>query len=394
MNAPAVRFVGYPDGPKQFIAELGFEVGTFTAAPGGKFPALTWHVPLKMRGDYRAEDLANYDPQMPYRTDKLGKVLCYGYTKAGERCSKRAVNRYPRCDQHGGRLHPLDKMVNDTESAANDAQTQSLSRFRQFQAGQITVDDLDDEELAMCGFRGKNGAIYRPKNIPRELAQAFTKAIYERAQEELRSLTVDAARTLGEIMRNKTFEPDIRLKSALSIIERNLGKTPQSITVNAGTGFDEVFEGIYNGSREASRNQRVQSERPLEIEGEIVESPGLESDSEDDRRNNDRDDEDPRDARLFSRDPAILAQSVEIKPFEYDLSDHTKEIKKATQKRYASRTLGVDLTRPKVPLIVEKHSLPNGCTRIRHINPKDIKVATPSKNAVNKRKSFTLSDFS
>jgi hypothetical protein len=335
MNAPAVRFVGYPDGPKQFIAELGCEVGTFTAEPGGKFPALTWHVPLKMRGDYRAEDLANYDPQTPYRTDRLGKVLCYGYTKAGERCSKRAVNRYPRCDQHGGTLHPLDKIVNDTESAANNAQAQSLSRFRQFQAGQITVDDLDDEELAMCGFRGKNGAIYRPKNVPRELAQAFTKAIYERAQEELRSLT------------------------------------------------------------EASRNQRVQSERPLEIEGEIVEPPGLESDSEDDRRNNESSvDEDPRDARLFSRDPAILAQSVEIKPFEYDLSDHTKEIKKATQKRYASRTLGVDLTRPKVPLIVEKHSLPNGGTRIRHVNPETIKVAAPNKNAVNKRKSFTLSDFS
>ena len=39
-------------------------------------------------------------------------------------------------------------------------------------------------------------------------------------------------------------------------------------------------------------------------------------------------DENGRDARLFERNEAILAQTIEIKPFEYDLRDHTADIKR------------------------------------------------------------------
>ena len=433
MSAP-VKYVGQPTGKPRFVPEFGCEVGTFVEESGGKRDALQWHVPLDMRGDYRPQDLANYDPQKNYRTDVLGKVLCYAFTQSGERCAKRAVNRYPRCDIHGGRLHPLDKLIRDEEKAANDAEQQSLSRYRQFLAGQLSVDDLEDEELATCGFRASNGSIFKPKNVPREMAQAFTRAIYERAQAELRSLTVEAAQTMGEIMKNKNVEPDIRLKAALSIVERNLGKTPQVYAITDAKAYEEVFDGILSISRDESRRARsVESSRAAiesgdsPIDAEVVEpgtlgtqgnedgndvqakSVGVQSvtGNIDDGSGNEispelsgRDsgngysgtnvDENGRDARLFERNEAILAQTVEIKPFEYDLSNHTEAIKKETQKRYARRALE---NTPDIPLIVIQTPLTNENVHCE-IDPSNLpKAAKPSKTQVSQRKSYTLSDF-
>lgn len=429
MNAP-VKFVGVPTGVARFVPELGCEVKTFTEKTGGKRESLKWHVPLQMRGDYRPQDLANFDPQKNYRTDPLGKVLCYAFTQSNERCSKRAVNRYPRCDIHGGRLHPLDKLVRDDEKAESNAQAESLSRYRQFMAGQLTVDDLEDEELAACGFRASNGSIFKPKNVPRELAQAFTRAIYERAQVELRSLTVEAAQTMGEIMKNKTVEPDIRLKAALSIVERNLGKTPQVLAITDTKAYEEVFDGIMPVTREQSRAARELGSGTIDAEIVDIEQPSgseehgtspesnvkgdtgfeyrsdgpsssvehsgldIESGKEDSMGNGgsagtNNVDEIGSDSRLFERNPAILAQTLEIKHREYDLSDHTDEIKKATRTRYAKRAAPQD-----VPIIIKETPIANGLVHVDMEIPKSKKKAQPSKSKVAQRKSYTLGDFS
>jgi hypothetical protein len=426
MSAP-VKYVGQPTGPSRFVPELGCETATFVEAPGGKKPALAYHIPVSMRGDYRPQELANYDPQKPYRTDVLGKALCESITKSGDICSRRAINRCPHCDVHGGRIHPLDKIIQDTQEATNSQETQSLSRYRQFLAGQLTVDDLDDEELACCGFRAANGSIFKPRNVPREVAQAFQRAIYERAQSELRSLTVEAAQTMGEIMKNKNVEPDIRLKAALSIIERNLGKTPQVIAVTEAKAYEEVFDGILSVSRSESRAARGLESSSLAIESEnntidaeVVESESLGTQEQQDanplsdngfdvqpssgaesstqsldatgnEQSNAGFSDIGSDARLFERNPAILAQSIEVKPFEYDLSDKTDDIKKETRKRYARRALE---NIPDVPFSLIRTPLTNGHTHIQ-IDPSTLpKPKKESKSKVAQRKSYTLSDFS
>lgn len=432
MNTP-VKYVGLPTGPNKFVPEFGCEVSTFVEKPGGKVPALSYHVPLELRGDYRPQDLANYDPQKSYRTDPFGKVLCYAKTKAGSTCSKRAVNRYPRCDVHGGRLHPLDKIIQDPPEASNYEEPQELSRYRQFLAGQITIDDLDDEELACCGFRTARGSIFKPRNVPRELAQAFQRAIYDRAQQELRSLTVEAAQTMGEIMKNKNVEPDIRLKAALSIIERNLGKTPQVIAVAEAKAYEEVFDGILSISRDESRairglesssaaiesanntidaevveseslgTERVEDENPVQgkdfgiqpTNGSSHVGQGHSSDVSGNTNSNgpidQRDNEKGLNSRLFERNQAILAKSIEIKPFEYDLSDHSEDIKKETRKRYARRSLE---NKPDISFKLIQTPLNNGRTHVKIDSSKLPKPKKPSKSAVAQRKSYTLNDFS
>jgi hypothetical protein len=249
-----VMYVGTPDGPTKFVPELGCEVGTFTQEPGGKFPALRYHVPPTCRGPFRPKDLANYDETKNYRTDQYGLMLCYAKTLAGERCKRKAVNRYPRCNFHGGRVHPLDKMLDDIDDENGEAV--KLSRYQQFLAKQITVEDLDDEELMSFGFRDERGRIFKPRNIPREMVQAMTRGIYDRALHELKVNAVEATKTLASIMVDLTNDASIRLKAAEAILDRTLGKAPQVVAITGTAAWEEVFEGIGTVSREESRRAR------------------------------------------------------------------------------------------------------------------------------------------
>lgn len=362
MSAP-VKFVGEATGIERYIPEFGFGTKTFVQMADN---CLDYHVPLELRGDYRPNELANYNPEKDYRTDPFGKVLCISSRKDGAMCSKRATNRSFRCEVHGGKLHPLDKIYKGQD-------TSEKSRYQQFLAGDLDVNDLDDEELATCGFRAKDGRIYKPRKVPREMAQAFQKAIYERAQEELRALTIDAVHTMGEIMKSKTVEPDVRLKSALAVIERNLGKTPQAVVFSQDKPFEVVFDDISHERPKDIIDAEVVGERSnLVATDQLSDTAGesgyqaLIAASEAPSSH----DDDSADARLFERNEAVLAQTIEVKPFEYDLTDHTKEIKKATRKRYASRALGVDLTTPNYPYKRVEKSNGDGTSMVKHIDPK------------------------
>lgn len=422
MNLP-VKLVGQATGPMEFIKELGMVVPTFEEMPKRGHKVLKHHVPLEFRGDFRPYELANYDPSNEYRTDVTGRVLCYATTKSGDKCSNRAVNRYPRCAMHGGQLHPFDRI-----EKATSEEEEPLTRYKQFQAGIITVDDLDDEELGQCGFRAKNGVIYRPRNVPRELTEAFTRAIYERASKELRALTVDAVHTVGEIMKNKTNEPDIRLKAALSLIERNLGKTPTQVNITAELKpFEKVFDSIQHVRSEREPRDGLAAESNI-IDAELdggeqreSNSPNAKADNtigspiESDSMQSDYDvpgssystnvgyseqsisqpqgTESPRDA-LKTKNPAILAQSIEVKPFEYDLSNNRQAIDKASRKRFAAKALGhIDPEKMNLPMVRQITKTDRGTLMIKFTMPVMPKIPKKLAKANAARKVFTLNDF-
>lgn len=263
-----VKFVGMPDGPKVFVPEIGRELGTFTQEPGGNKPALRYHVPLKCRGVFRPEDLANYDEKKQYRTDTTGYLMCYEHVtdESGERryCKRKAVNRFPRCNAHGGRLHPLDKLQ-DTKVDVEDDDSESMSRYQQFLAKQIGIDDLYDDEVLNFGFRGKNGRIFKPKTITREMVQAFTKATYERALDKLTANALEAVKTLTTIMMDDQVDANVRIKAATEVLDRTLGKAPQTVQLVGSAPWEELFEGIATVSREESRKQRG-----VVVDGEVV----------------------------------------------------------------------------------------------------------------------------
>ena len=258
-----IEFVGEPTGPSKYVPELGIETPTFVEpgiVPGGT-PTLKHHVPVTFRGSFRPKDLANFDSNTEYRTDKYDMLLCYAKTKAGERCKRKAVNRFPRCNVHGGRLHPLDRVAVDPETHNPDGtrkpdESKPLSRYQLFLAKKLTVDDLDDEELMNFGFRDANGRIFKPKNIPRDVVHTFTRGIYDRALHELKVNAVEATKTLASIMTDASVDAGIRLRAAEAILDRTLGKAPQVVAITGTAAWEEVFEGIAPITREDSRRAR------------------------------------------------------------------------------------------------------------------------------------------
>ncbi len=241
---PEVRYVGVPDGPKRFVPEFGLEVDTFTQEPGDGKASLRWHVPLNMRGPFRPEQLANYDPETKYRTNLSGWVVCKKKVvdDKGERyCRRKAMHRTPRCEMHGGRLHPLDKLLVETGEEETE---KPMSRYQLFLAKQLTVEDLDDDEILGFGFKTDKGTIFKPKNIPRDMVLAFTRATFDRALDKLKYSALDAAKTLSSLMLDETVEPNVRRQCAESILDRTLGKAPMQVTLRTNAPWETVFEAI------------------------------------------------------------------------------------------------------------------------------------------------------
>ena len=88
-----------------------------------------------------------------------------------------------------------------------------------------------------------------------------------------------------------------------------------------------------------------------------------------------------------------MAQTIPVKPFEYDLSDKRAVIAKATKKRAVARALGIDLDGPKGPYLTIQEQNEDGTWNVKHVVPEDISVKQDSKAKIGKRKAYTLSDF-
>lgn len=297
------EFYGQPDGPDHFYPIVG-SVGTFTQQRADmRLPrdsGVVWlmhHVPRQCRGKYKLTDayIEQYNawldligdgeqgiPQFEvgppeqwleeerlledFRVDQNDWVLCDGFTKSGDPCKRRAVNFAGYCEAHGGKLHPLDKVVDTRraiatpkESAYNNPEVQErMTRYQKFISGLISVKDLDDEELAKGQFRDRKGGFSGnpPKQIPREMHDQFVTELFERADMRLREGLVACVDTMVEVASSPVYEAKDRLKAAQWVFERVRGKAPDVVVHTQDKPWEHVFQGIAGGSREESRAAR------------------------------------------------------------------------------------------------------------------------------------------
>lgn len=367
MTTTDVELVGVADGPSRWVDELGLKLATFTHKPKNN-KCLMYHVPLEYRGDYKPKDLDNYDPSFKYRCDAYGKVLCGSVTKAGLSCAKRAKNRSPYCETHGGDLHPFDKIKKEARS------TDDMSRAEQFRKGLLTLEDLEDDELAACAFRTKDGRLIASKNMPREMMQEFQRALFKRADVEMKKHTVDAVRATAEIMKSTAVEPEVRLKAAQFLIERNLGKTPQVIAFQSAAPWEEVFDDIVHQRTEAIKQPSIESAIDAEVIDDGFSAEQLTPNQNGNKTTDAPEDDGRTDTKATtnsrngiplvpvpqtisiqdskkSRNPAILTQEHEIKDFQYDLNDHVTQVNAARRKRFIARALQqTQVDQPAIPL--------------------------------------------
>lgn len=110
-------------------------------------------------------------------------------------------------------------------------------RYQAFINGELTVHDLDDEEVMRGQIRAKDGSFRGrpPTVVPREFATAIQERQRAIVMEELGAMVLPAMRTLMEIMNKQHPQPGdaARVKAAQLVLERNLGRVPETINLKA-----------------------------------------------------------------------------------------------------------------------------------------------------------------
>lgn len=108
-------------------------------------------------------------------------------------------------------------------------------------SGELTVADMDNEELARLQFKDRNGNFTgrRPANLPQALVNMMRKELIDRVHEIRRGAIADANQVLVDILNDTDVKPADRIKAALALIERVEGKVPDKVELSTGEkGFE------------------------------------------------------------------------------------------------------------------------------------------------------------
>lgn len=146
-----------------------------------------------------------------------------------------------------GDVHLLPSGVVRIDDHPNQRTTELLR-------GMITVEDLDEEELAMGMCKNDDGEfpLKAPSIVPKAIYDAMRLQLYSRVNMKLHSSLSDAVDNIVEIMNNPGNEPQVRLKAATYVLERILGKTPDRVDVRLDAPWQVLLDGIDRTRKELS----------------------------------------------------------------------------------------------------------------------------------------------
>lgn len=259
------RLLGPVDGPIRYVEALDMEVPTYVdprlkliQPQARQYGTLMYHVPLKFRGPYKEDEDWN-DRDRP----GLPLVACNGVTKQGKDCMLRAINRSGYCQNHGGGLHPSDKI--------NKGDITQRTRWELFLMGELDPADLTDEELARASIQTGDGKWHRMRSIPAKVHQRMMSELFKRSDEALQHSLLDVVSTMTEIAKGKAYEPADRIAASKWIFERVRGKNPDRVIHSQDEPWKVVFDGIGGGTRAESRRARGVDPAAIE-DGNIVDA--------------------------------------------------------------------------------------------------------------------------
>lgn len=120
-------------------------------------------------------------------------------------------------------------------------------RMQKFLDGEITVEDLTDEEIQRGQFADYEGKFRgRPSQmIPRKFYDAVVAEQQRRWEARLAEELEPSLKVLKEIRDNRKAPADARMKSAIYIIERRVGKVPEKNEVKVQVApWQKGIEGV------------------------------------------------------------------------------------------------------------------------------------------------------
>jgi hypothetical protein len=122
-------------------------------------------------------------------------------------------------------------------------------RYAKLLSGELSVDDLDDEELSRGQLRSADGKFngYAPRVVPQVMLQAMRREWMERANSRLRQALMEKGiGTLVRLAGDENVDPSVRLRAAQTIMDRTMGKVPDKVELTAEDPIEALFRGILN----------------------------------------------------------------------------------------------------------------------------------------------------
>lgn len=125
------------------------------------------------------------------------------------------------------------------------------SRTLSLLAGEIPVEDLDEEELARGMCRNPDGTFPKrhPEMVPKVIVDRMRRELFERAEEGLRAGLLDCVQAMVGIASNDAVAPGDRMRAASFVLERVMGKTPDRVLIGQEKPFEVVLDRVARGPR-------------------------------------------------------------------------------------------------------------------------------------------------
>lgn len=130
----------------------------------------------------------------------------------------------------------------EARSRAKEAGTpKAKERWASLVDGSLSVSDLDDEEIKRMAVRGADGGFAgKRRAVPSHLAQQFRNEAIKRAVDRFRMAAPDAVRGLLDIAADPEAKHSDRIKAYSIILDRSLGRTPETIRVVGESEWDAL----------------------------------------------------------------------------------------------------------------------------------------------------------
>lgn len=128
----------------------------------------------------------------------------------------------------------------------------------------IGVEDLDTEELARGQLKNKNGTFAGrpPKFLPRQIVDAMRKEHYARINAILEESLSDMVKNMRDIANDPEQDGSTRLKAAIYVFERFMGKTPDKINIMQQSTVDDIVDDIMF---DIGEKQKTEIEKELDL---------------------------------------------------------------------------------------------------------------------------------
>jgi hypothetical protein len=139
-------------------------------------------------------------------------------------------------------------------------------RIADLLSGVLSVEDMDDEELARGYPKNRNGTFAGrpPKVIPHAVHQRIQREFYKRMEEKMKVALPDALQALADIATQPNREDRDKLKAIDMILNRIMGKPLEKIEISSG---EKPFE-VTTGRMRRSKPQAPASPEPEEADAD------------------------------------------------------------------------------------------------------------------------------